>query len=356
MAAPTTTAKSPTARPLARHIARNATTGSLLTLLVTLLIAALAVSRATAHVLSALALALIVAGAAAGGILVGWANGLYNGAFDVIRGAAILDCEPGCSSEPDEDPWLPRELYRTTAAWAAAVAVWAGAGTALVAVALDGKRARLIVVFVALAGLAGAASIVVDAVARHRGAHAARVVRAMERTPVTIRHRAWVELALPIGLAVFAVNAAAACMLFHDYTTHPTAAAAAGGKVLTHTAALADVALLITLVAVIFGVVATLWGTTDALLGRVTPDDPGTQRTSVKSPVGPQGVVYIALLALLLAKLVDWLLPSFPSLLDVALARGAFAGVLAFAAAGFSYVRGAVNGRALAATPPEVQP
>ena len=73
----------------------------------------------------------------------------------------------------------------------------------------------------------------------------------------------------------------------------------------------------------------------------------------MKAPVGPQGIVYVAFLALLLAKLVDWFLPAYPSIVDVALARGLLAGVLAFAAAGFGYVRGAVNGRALAAAPPE---
>ena len=54
-------------------------------------------------------------------------------------------------------------------------------------------------------------------------------------------------------------NAAAACLLFHDYAVHATQA---GPKVLTRTVALADVVIIVVLVASIFGVVAVRWGTT----------------------------------------------------------------------------------------------
>jgi hypothetical protein len=47
-------------------------------------------------------------------------------------------------------------------------------------------------------------------------------------------------------------------------------------------------------------------------------------------------------------------LPGTPTLLQVALARGALGGVLAFAAAGAGYVRGAVNARV--STPAESVP
>ena len=66
-------------------------------------------------------------------------------------------------------------------------------------------------------------------------------------------------------------------------------------------------------------------------------------------PTG-QGLVYIGLAGLLLGKLASLVLPGAPTLLQVALARGALGGVLAFAAAGAGYVRGAVNARALTPT------
>jgi hypothetical protein len=318
---------------------------------ITLLMAALATSRATAHVLSATALALIVAGAAAASVAVAWGNGLYNGAADVLKGEAVLDCRPGCHAEPDKDPWAPKELWRTTLLWTLLVAVWAGAGGALVAVALNGKQARLLVVFVALAGLAGVAHVVVDAVARHRGAHATRRPLDPDEPVVGIRRRAWLQVALPLAIAQLLVNAGMAWVLFHDYATHVPRAdvgvglgtAAAAGKVLTRSVALADVLVIVTILAVIFGSLASMWGATDVGLGRVVTDDPETQTTTSKSNIGAQGIVYVALLGLVLGKVVTWLLPSSPSLLDVVVARAVFAGVLAFLAAGAGYVRGAVN-------------
>lgn len=334
--------RTPAGRPLHAHLSRNAGAGAVVVVPVTLIVAALATSRATAHVLTATALAVIVAGAAASGVLVGWANGLYNGAADILRGETVLDCAPGCDGEPSDDPWSPARLWRTTAAWAAMVALWAASGGALLAVALNGKRARLLVVFVALAGLGGLASIVVDAIARDRGAHATRVVLARRRPPTGVRRRGWLQVAVPIAVFQLVVNAGMAWVLFHDYSAG--SAAVASGKVLTRSVALADVVVLVTLVSAIFGAVCGAWGATDLALGRVALDDPATQETSAKSPVGVQGIIYIALLGLLLGKVAGWVLPGHPSLIEVALARGCFAAVLAFLAAGAGYVRGAVNG------------
>ena len=332
----------PARRPLPDHLARGAVAAAVVVVVVMLVIAALATSRARAHVLTPLALVAIVAVAAATGVVVGWVNGLYEGAYDLLRGEAVLVCEPGCWAEPGDDPWATRALWRSALTWAALVALWAGAGGALVAVALDGRRAGLAVTFVALTGLTGTAAVVIAVVARHRGAHAARRVLALERLPQGIRRRAWLEVALPLGVTQFGVNAAAACLLFHDYAVH---AAGTGPKVLTRTVALADVVIIVVLVASIFGVVASRWGRTDVLLGRVSLDDPAAQQATVKSPIGPQGLVYIGLLGLLLGKLASLVLPGTPTLLQVALARGVLGGVLAFAAAGAGYVRGAVNAR-----------
>jgi hypothetical protein len=120
--------------------------------------------------------------------------------------------------------------------------------------------------------------------------------------------------------------------------------------VLTRSVALADVIVLVTLVAAIFGSVSAAWGATDAALGRVRLDDAVAQESSAKSPIGVQGLVYLGLLGLALGKVAGWLLPSSPSLLEVAVARGLLAGALAFLAAGAGYARGAVNGHA--ALPP----
>lgn len=345
--------KPPARRPLPDHLARTLASGVIPVVIITLLVAAMATSRATAHVLSPLALALIVAGAAGTGVLVGWPSGLYNGAHDILTGAAVLGCEPGCRAEPGNDPWRAGALWRSTAAWALLVALWAGAGAALVAVALNGKQARLIVVFVALAAFAGASGLVIDAVARHRGAHAARRVLALEREPDRIRTRGWRQIALPLAITQLVVNAGFAWVLFHSYAVH---APSGTPHALTKSVALADVMVRVALVAVIFGAVAAKWGATDALLGRATVDEANAQTATAKNLVGPQGIVYVAILAILVEKLTAMLLPSSPTLLQVAIARGAFAGMLTFAAAGAGYVRGAVNGRATRAAGTRTSP
>ncbi len=173
----------------------------------------------------------------------------------------------------------------------------------------------------------------------------------MEREPIPIRHRAWRQVALPIAGVQLVVNAAFAWVLFHDYSTH-----AGGAKLLTRSVALADVFVLVTIVSVVFGSVTATWGSTDTLLGRVTADDPAAQQATVKSPIGWQGILYIAVLAVVLSKVVAFLLPASPTLLEVAVARGLFASVLAFVASGAGYVRGAVNARAHLPSSQEARP
>jgi hypothetical protein len=232
-------------------------------------------------------------------------------------------------------------LWLSASAWAGLAALWAVAGAGLVAVALDGKRARLIVLVAAFAGLAGGAAVVVDVVARHRGAHAARraLVAAWPVTP--LRRRAWRHVAVPIALGQAAVNGAMAWLLFHDYGRG--AAAIGSAKVLTRPVLLADFVVMVVLLTVIFSSLARRWGATDAGLGRVALDEADAQSVPAKAPIGWQGLLYIAVVTYIVGNLVGTLLPGTPSLALAALARGVFAGVLAFLVAGVSYTRGAVN-------------
>ena len=323
------------ARPLHDHLARNAAAGAGLQMVITLLVAAMATSRATHHVLSPAALAIIVAASAATGALVSWPNGLHAGARDFLSGQAVLECEPNCPAEVAGDPFEIAGLRRTTAAWALLVGVWAGAGGALVAAALGGKQARFIVVYAALAGLAGLAGVVIDTVARHRGAHAARRLLTDPPRPENIRQRGWHELALPLAVTQVLVNGGMAWVLFHN--AHP----------LTRANALADVAVIAILVSAIFGSLAAGWGDTDAALGRILLDDPDHQQASAKSPIGWQGFVYIVVFGIIAGQVAAFALPTRPSLWEVAVARAAIGGLLAYLATGAGYVRGALNGKAV---------
>jgi len=339
MAATTAQAPAPAPAPAPRlheRIGRDAIAVIIALAVVMLIVAALATSRADNHVLTARGLAAIVAGAALTLAIIGFPNGIYTGAHDLLDGTVALDCEPGCWAEPSGDRWAPRTLWRDAVMWSTLVALWAGAGAALVAVALNGRRATVWVAFVALAGLTATGAVAVNAVARHRGAHAARAVLAgtvAAPAAVGLRRRGWLHLAVPIAIVQFVVNGAATWMLFHDY------------RVLTGKVVLADVLVLVVLVTVVFATTTNVWGNTDARLGRAVLDEPDTQRVPAKAAVGVQAMVYVVVIGLIAAKVVGYVLPSHPTLLQAGLARGAIGGLTAFLAAGGGYVRGAVNAR-----------
>ena len=57
--------------------------------------------------------------------------------------------------------------------------------------------------------------------------------------------------------------------------------------------------------------------------------------------------MYAALACWLLAAVVGWILPTNPTLVQVMVARGAYAGVLTLVFTAVAYVRGAVNALAI---------
>ena len=329
-------------RPLPQHLGRIAVAGAVVAFVIALVVSALAASRATAHVLSPAALAAVVAGAAAALVFVGWVNALYTGAADVLSAEAVLDCGPDCRSVPRDDPWGARRLWFGALAWSALAAVWALAGAGLVAVALDGKRARLVVLLAAFAGLAGTAAVVVEVLGRHRGAHAARRALGGAWPATSLRKRAWKQVAVPIALGQAVVNAALSWVLFHDYV-RGAGAAAAGTHGMTGKVVIADFVITVVTLTLVFASMTRRWGGTDAELGRLTLDDADAQVVPPKAPIGGQGVLYIAVLTYIVGILTGKFLPTGPTLWLAAVARGLFAGVLAYIVAGVSYTRGAVN-------------
>jgi hypothetical protein len=320
--------------PVTEHLARAATSGAVVQVVVTLLLASLAVSRAAEDALSPLELCLVVSGAAAAGALVAWPAGLYGGASDLVTGAVLVDVDPPAIDDPFAwpDPW------RRSAGWALAVGLWAAAGTALAAVVLDGRYARLVVVAAGTVLLAGVASTWLDALARARGIAAARQLQARPPAPLPVRTRAWRQIALPLAAGQVLVNAGVAWVLFHDAGTP--------AEPLTDSVAMADVTLVVVLVTVIFGSLAGGWGRVDAVLGRVGAAGDDLAGVTAKAPLGPQGVVYIAVAGQLLGRLATMVLPSEPPLAAVMVVRGLFAGLLCVATVGVAYVRGALNSRA----------
>ena len=310
---------------------------------VAVLVAGLASSRADDGVLSPLALAGLAVGTAMATAIVAWPAGLYAGALEVLDGGPVPDCDATCPGAVDPDPFAATALRRRALGLTLLVGAWALASAGLLAAVLDNRPARVAVIVAGLVGIAAGAAVVIDGAARHRGAHAAVRQRARPTAPIPLRRRAWREIALPLAVAQLVVNAGAAWVLFHDDPVHEPFARDA----LTRGSAFADVPIVVTILAVVFAVaLAGSWGAVDARLGRVELDDPDVQRTRSTEPFGPQAIVYIALSGFALATAIGFVLPSSPSLVQVMIARGAFAGVLVALFSAVGYVRGALNAEA----------
>jgi hypothetical protein len=338
-----TRATEPAAQPSATtdDIVTDARATGTILVIVFAIVAGLAVSRAAAHVLTPTALAVLVAGAAATLASTGWVNGVFGGAVHVVRGAV----RPSERPVEGTDPFSFRSLWTAALVWGLGAAVWAGAGAGLAAVALDGRRARFIVVFAALTGIAGTAGLVAGAVGRRTGIDAVRRIDVATAAPVALRRRAWRQLALPMAAIQVVVNAGLSVLLFHDYTIGDAFAP----RALTESVGLADVGVTVLLVSCLFAWFAGRWAEVDTALGRVVLDDPASQNVSSKARIGRQGVVYLALFsAFVVGPLLGLLLPATPSLAAVVAVRALFAGGLVYVVTGLAFVRSAVNNLATA--------
>ncbi len=290
-------------------------------------IAAIAVSRAAHGELSSLALTGLVAGAAAAGAFVAWPIGIVAGAQDVLDRSAPPDCDAQCPGALDHDPLAAPRVWRRAALLSLLVGAWAFASAGMMAIALNGRAAQGPVVLASLLGVGAVSSVVVDAAARHRGAHL--VDRAAPSH--ALRRHAWLDVAVPLGVSQVLTNVGAAWVLFHDDVRDP----------------FADAGVVVTVLALLFAVgIAAPWGALEARLGRVELDDERAQRTAASAPFGPQAIVYLALVGLVLAQGIDYLLPSAPTLTEVLVARGLFAGVLVTGYTAIGYARGALNAEA----------
>ena len=328
--------------------------GALAQVAIGAVVAAVATSRAAAHTLSPPALVGLVAGWAMTLSVLAWPQGVYAGAAEILAGELAV-AEPAGPPRRTLGP-----AWRTAVELGAAATAWAVLGGGMVAAVLNGRGAPWIVVAVTLAGLAGTASVVVDLAGRRYGMAAATAARAAPdrigvdapgdlrptgRTP--LRRRAWREVALPLAVLQAAVNGAGAWILFHSYA-RPGTVGSAVGPVLTSRVALADAAVLIVIVGFLNSATATSWGAVDGALGRVdVPPDVASLGVSPTSPLGAQALVYVGVLALVLAKVAQTLLPKSPTLVEVAAARALLAFVMAIGAAGFGYARGALNAQRL---------
>jgi hypothetical protein len=325
-------------RPLSEYLAASATLVAGGQLVAAVAVGALASSRARHHALSAPRLAGLVAGAATVFAVFNWFNGTFAGAADRLAGRVDPD-----RSERAETPLDPRQLWRSALGWGAVVSVWALAGGGLVAAVLNGRRASTIVAIASLAGLAGLAAIAVDGAARRRGVLSAE--RPPDSTdPAPLRRRAWLVVALPFAVSQMFVNGAMAWVLFHDYGAVAGPSSAGGTPaVLTRHVALADALVIAVIVAVVFTTIAGTWGAVDAALERVARDDEHNQTLRPGTRLGLQGIVYIVVGGLVVARLISVVMPKQPTLPEVVAVRALFSGAMVLFVSAHAYVRGALN-------------
>lgn len=291
------------------------------------LLAATATSRAQHGVLSPAALVVVVLGAAVGASLVGWVAGLHEGAHAALDGT-VEGIEPATA-----DRLAGRRGWRGAIGWSGWAAAWSACGAVVLAAVLHDHSAPFPVIAVGLLALALPAALAVDVAARAAGAaHGAALLdHAPEPTPLL--RRAWRDLALPLGVAQVVTNAAAAWLLFHGEAADGT---------LQEGDALGDTLVFAAILAALFGALGQRWGALDARTGRVAVD-PDVATPAGRHPIGPQALVYAGALALVVSSLAGFVVPSSPSLLRVAIVRGALAGGLAALAGALGFVRGAAN-------------
>ncbi len=294
------------------------------------LLAVTAASRAAHGVLSPGGLVAVVIGATMAATLTGWVSGFYEGAAASLHGT-VDEVTPAST-----DRLVARRPWRIALAWAGWAGLWAAAGGVIVAAVLRERSAPTVVVIVALVALVVPAAVAVDIAARAAGAACGAALRTRRPTPVPLLRRAWRDLALPLAGVQAVVNTGAAWVLFHG---------AASDGTLTKGAAFADATLFAALLASLFGALGSRWGAVDVAAGRIVVDRPEGRGRAL--PLGPQALVYAAFLAIGATSLVGVIVPDSPSLLRVALVRGAIAGVLTLVACALGVVRGALNAERL---------
>jgi hypothetical protein len=311
-----------------------------LQLVLTALIASLAVSRAAGHRLSATAVAAIMIGGPAFNTVINSLISFFGGARDVTRGMVKRDGTEKPS--PDRDPLTPGALWSRALTNALIAAAW-GAGLGFLAYAvLNNQQASYWLLFVGMLAAGGIASVVTGLIGQAQGIQLA-FDKPASCTPHSARRRAWVELA-PVALIVAILHSLASWVLFHDYAVHSQF----GTHVLTEHEVYADVLTSMVLVPFLIAyLVMDRAGFAEARLGLVAFDDPSAQIPQPKALFGTQVFVYVAVAVLVIATPVAKLVtPEQPTLVHAMIVRGVLAGIAAWIAGAFYYLRAAGNAAA----------
>lgn len=328
--------------PTRDYLGTNLFVGAVISLVVQLLIAGLAISRAQDHRLTGWSVAIILIG---GAVTTGVLNSLLayvGGVFDSTEGRVLPDDrgEPAAArplKDEPRDPLAPGTIWRRAFVWSAGAAVWGVAVAFLIVAALDGRSATYPIVLVGLLAVSSTIAIASNLLWRATGVGVARGGGAGTRT--TLRRRAWTNTGLPIALVFAGATALFTWVLFHDYAVGDAFAKNA----LTEGEIFADLPVMLLIVGGLSAYAASQLARADVRLRYVRPDDPATQMHGPKVSFGPQALTYTVLATFVFAGVVRLAVPASPNLAEAMAVRSVIAGLIAWAFAGFAYVRAAGN-------------
>jgi len=327
----------PRAQGRTQYLSGQVFAGLINALISALFVSAYGITRVSSHRLSpATAATILIAGAAINAFITAIVS-FYTGLSDAASGLVTKDGTEKPS--PDVDVLSAASLWGRAIAGGLGGAAW-GTGLAFLALAaLNRRETHFLGLFVGVLVTAGVASITSGLAGNALGVRTGLdLPKAIMPRPA--RRRAWRDLALPFAI-VFGIFAAAfGLLLFHDYHV----GAQFSSHVLTEKEILADLPFQVLLITWIANFVLGRAGKAEATLGLVTFEDPERELPNTKSPYGIQAMVWTAVIVLFAGgSLARFILPSYPTLVEVLIARGAFSLVTAFVIGGMAYMRGAVN-------------
>jgi hypothetical protein len=311
--------------------------GVIIAVLSAVFLAAYGISRVSSHRLSPGVAAAILIGGAAFNALTQSIVSFYTALHDAAAGIVTKDGTEKPS--PDKDPLSARALWGRALAGGLAGAAW-GTGLALLALAaLNRRETHFLGLFVGVLFTAGVASV-----ASGLAANALGVRTALDLPRVTTarpaRRRAWGQLGLPFAVVFGLFTAAFTLLLFHDYHV----GSQFSSHVLTAKEVFGDLPIQLLIFIPLANYVLGRAGRAESILGLVTFEDPERELPRSTALYGVQAMIWASIIVYFAGgALLRFIVPSYPTLVEAAIARGAFTFVALLVTGPLAYMRGAVN-------------
>lgn len=327
----------PRVTPRLQYLSGQVFSGTVIAVLSAVFLAAYGISRVSSHRLTPGVAAAILIGGAAFNALTQSIVSFYTALHDAAAGVVTKDGTERPS--PDSDPLSPRALWGRALAGGLAGGAW-GTGLALLALAaLNRRETHFLGLFVGVLFTAGVASVTSGLAANALGVRTALdLPRATTSRPA--RRRAWGQLGVPFAVVFALFTAAFSLLLFHDYHV----GSQYSSHVLTGKEIFADLPIQLLILVPLANFVLGRAGRAESLLGLVTFEDPERELPQSTALYGVQAMIWVSIIIFFAGSaLLRFIVPAYPTLVETAIARAAFAFVAVLITGPLAYMRGAVN-------------